>query len=83
MPDYVNATIHFSKAISSVSNSQNHLFGLNGSQMKVHNLLHSHSGYTIKDWVHESEPNDGHVRIILTELKSRDIIQRIGSNRTG
>ena len=83
MPNYVNVTIPFSKVISSANNSRGHLPGLNGSQIKIYNLLKTHPEYTIKDLVRESELSDGYVRKIIAELKSRDIIQRIGSNKTG
>ena len=83
MPGYVNVTIPFRKNASSADKAWAHLSGLNDSEIKVYNLLCAHPEYTIKDLVRESELSDGYVRKILTELKSKEIIRRIGSNKTG
>ena len=57
--------------------------GLNESQIKLLNLLKDHPAYTIKDLVRESALSDAYVRIILTELKNKECIQRVGSKKTG
>ena len=51
--------------------------------MKILSLLKNHPEYTIKDLVRDSSLSDGYVRKILTELKSKEYIQREGSNKTG
>ena len=85
MPNYVNVTIPIKSPVLSSSAHKNTstLTSLNDSQMRVFNLLKDHPEYTIKDLVRESSLSDGYVRKILTELKSRECIQRVGSNKTG
>ena len=39
--------------------------------------------FTIKDIVHMTSFSDGYVRKILTELKLRKMVERIGSKKTG
>jgi predicted HTH transcriptional regulator len=83
MSNYVNVTIPLNKSVLSVRNELNPIAGLNNSQMKILNLLKNHSEYTVKDLVRESALSDGYVRKIITELKLKGFIQRVGSNKTG
>ena len=85
MPNYVNVTIPVkTPALSTFTHSKSSTaIGLNDSQMRILNLLKNHPEYTIKDLVRESALSDGYVRKILAELKSREYIQRFGSNKAG
>ena len=82
MPNYLNVTLPLSRTISSTDNAPDLVPGLNDSQMK-YSLLQNHPEYTIEDLFRESGLSDGYVRKILTELKKKDFIQRIGSNKAG
>lgn len=82
-PNFVNVTIPFNRAITSGESSSETISNLNKSQMEIYGLLKIHPEYTIKDLVRESELSDGYVRKILSELKARGLIRRIGSNKTG
>lgn len=83
MSNYVNVTIPLNKSVLSVRSGLNPIAGLNNSQMIILNLLKNHSEYTVKDLVRESALSDGYVRKIITELKLKGFIQRVGSNKTG
>lgn len=83
MPNYVNVTIPLSRAMITAENGSGSVTNLNSSQVTIYNLLKLHPEYTIKDLVRESELSDGYVRKIITELKNKDCIHRIGSNKTG
>ena len=83
MPNYVNVTIPIRSPVLSAYKNASTLTSLNGSQMRVFNLVKDHPEYTIKDLVRESSLSDGYVRKILTELKSREYIQRVGAKKTG
>lgn len=85
MPNYLNVTIPMKSHVISAYTYKNPITiaGLNDSQMKLLNLLKDHPEYTIKDLVRESSLSDGYVRKLLTELKNRECIQRVGSNKTG
>ena len=83
MPNYVNVTIPLRRAVTTAEKATDFLMNLNKSQMIIYNLLRLHPEYTIKDLVRESELSDGYVRKILTELKGKGCIHRVGSNKTG
>lgn len=83
MPNYINVTIPFNCALSSINNTQSSVPSLNDSEIKIYNLLKIHPEYTIKELIRESKLSDGYVRKILINLKANDYIRRVGSNKTG
>lgn len=82
MDNYVNVTIPFNRAMISTED-ETIIASLNDSQQKIYDLLKTHPEYTIKDLVRESALSDGYIRKILRDFKARQIIRRIGSNKTG
>ncbi len=84
MDNYLSVTIPFSRRLRQSEDHESITYTiLNDSQMMVRDLLADNPRYTIKDLVRESSLSDGYVRKIITELKSKNILERIGSNKTG
>ncbi|MBR2216182.1 MAG: putative DNA binding domain-containing protein [Selenomonadaceae bacterium] len=80
MTNYINVTLPFNKAVKPLPDGTS---DLNDSQRKIFTLLKRNPAYTIKDLVQEAALSDGYVRKILTELKAKDCLQRVGSNKKG
>ncbi len=83
LPNYVNVTIPLARSFASLAGSKEPVLTLNESQQKIYHLLRNNPEYTIRDLVRDSNLSDGYVRKIITELKSRGEIERIGPNKTG
>lgn len=84
MDNFINVTIPFNKNMIK-ENLYNSLTtnNLNDSQLKIYNYLKENPQATINELVNNCSLSDGYVRKILMELKRQNIIERIGSNKTG
>ena len=84
MDNFINVTIPFNKNMIK-ENLYNSLTtnNLNDSQLKIYNYLKENPQATINELVNNCSLSDGYVRKILMELKRQNIIERVGSNKTG
>lgn len=81
MDNYINVVIPLNRKKETPEYEE---FGrTNNSQRLIIDLLKDNPELTIREMVEESGLSDGYVRKILSELKNKNIIQRMGSNRAG
>lgn len=82
MDNYLNVTIPFKKELKGGKKDLYNL-SLNDSERIIYSFVDDNPTYTIRDLVRESDFSDGYVRKILTNLKDKKYIKRVGSNKTG
>lgn len=82
MNNYINVTIPFNRALIQETREVPGIL-TNDAQRKVYLALKLHPEYTIRNLTEETGLSDGYVRKIINALKEQNIIERIGSNKTG
>lgn len=83
LENFINVIIPFNKSMIREENIRESSKNLNEAETKIYQLLKKEPSITIPCLIEKTGLSNSYIRKILGQLKKKQVIERIGSNKTG